>query len=58
MVNKLSKLFSIFALSIASVFAFSFSIVSMAKTSPAIEIEIDYGEYDPRYLPEGLVGES
>ena len=58
MVNKLSKLFSVFALSIASVFAFSFSIVSMAKTSPAIEIEIDYGEYDPRYLPEGLVGES
>lgn len=58
MVNKLSKLFTIFALSIASVFAFSFSIVSATTESPAIEIEIDYGEYDPRSLPKGLVGES
>ena len=58
MMRKFSKLFTIFALSIASVFAFSFSIVSAATTSSAIEIEIDYGEYDPRYLPEGLVGES
>ena len=58
MVKKLNKLFTILALSLVSVVAFSFSVVSAKTSSPKIEIEIDYGEYDPRYLPEGLVGEA
>ena len=58
MVNKLNKIFMILALSLVSVVAFSFSIVSAKTTSPTIEIDIDYGEYDPRYLPDGLVGEA
>ena len=58
MVKKLNKIFTILALSLVCVVAFSFSIVSAKTTSPIIEIDIDYGEYDPRYLPDGLVGEA
>lgn len=58
MMKKFGRQFAIFALAIVSVIAFSFSIVSAAGEDSAVEIEIDYGDYDPRYLPVGLVGES
>lgn len=58
MMKKFGKQFAIFALAIVSVIAFSFSVVSAADNSSAVEIEIDYGDYDPRYLPVGLVGET